>query len=46
MTNRSRFEGFQHIAQHDRQRAFRVDAETTQPLLHRDLTITAAHTRY
>jgi hypothetical protein len=46
MTSRSRFEGFQHIAQNDLQRAFRVDAEATQPLLYRDLTITAAHARY
>lgn len=46
ITNQSRFEGFQHIAQHDRQRSFPVDAEATQLRLHRDLMISAAHARY
>lgn len=46
LTSRVPFKGFQHIAQHDRQRSFRVDAKATQPLLHRDLTITAALARY
>lgn len=42
LTSRGPFKGFQHIAQQDLQRAIRVDAETTQPRLHRALTITAA----
>lgn len=46
MTSRVPFTGVRHIAQQDRQRAFRVDAEATQPRLHRDLTITAVKARY
>lgn len=46
LTSRGPFKGFQHIAQQDLQSAFRVDAEATQPLFHRELTITAAHASY